>query len=516
MPLPAPPYVGRDERELAGSIQRGVPLPLPLSCKREGFFSCPLLATGCAVGSPTALWMATRARVTTTGFNHPVHSIMPNNHSLHFDTLQLHAGHRPDPATNSRAVPIYATTSYVFNDTQHGADLFSLKEFGNIYTRIMNPTNDVFEQRVAALEGGVAALATSSGQAAQFLAIATIAGAGDNIVSTSFLYGGTYNQFKVSLPRLGIDVRFAKGDSPQLIESLVDERTKAIYLETIGNPRFNVPDFERVAEVARRNGITLIVDNTFGAAGYLFRPIDHGADIVVASATKWIGGHGTTIGGVIVDAGTFPWDNGKFPVFTDPSPAYHGLSFWEVFGPRGVTGVNVAFAVRARVELLRDFGPAQNPFGSFLLLQGLETLSLRVQRACDNALALASWLQDQPRVAWVSYPGLAAHPHHDRAKQYLRNGFGAVLAFGVEGGQVAGMAFVNNVELASHLANVGDVKTLVIHPASTTHQQLSEREQQSAGVTEDLVRVSVGIEHVDDIKADFSQALAQSRVPEFA
>lgn len=431
-----------------------------------------------------------------------------NGQSLHFETLQVHAGQEPDPATNSRAVPVYATTSYVFNDSDHGADLFALKEFGNIYTRIMNPTNDVFEKRIAALEGGLAALATSSGQAAQFLALATLAESGDNIVSSSYLYGGTYNQFKVTLPRLGISVRFADGDKPRSIEALIDERTKAIYLETIGNPRFNVPNFEAIVRVAKSNGVPLVVDNTFGAAGYLCRPIDHGADIVVASATKWIGGHGNTIGGVIVDAGTFSWDNGRFPSFTEPSPAYHGLSFWDVFGPRGVLGANLAFIIRARVEGLRDLGPCQNPFGSFLLLQGLETLSLRVQRSCDNALELAHWLLARPEVSWVSYPGLETHPYHENARQYLRNGFGPVLSFGVEGGLEAGQAFVNNTKLASHLANVGDAKTLVIHPSSTTHQQLALEEQVSAGVTEDLIRVSVGIEHIDDIKSDFSQALS--------
>ncbi len=436
-----------------------------------------------------------------------------NGQPLRFETLQLHAGQSPDAATNARAVPIYATTSYVFNDAEHGANLFALKEFGNIYTRIMNPTTDVFEQRIAALEGGVAALATASGQAAQFLALATIAGAGDNIVSTSYLYGGTYNQFKVSLPRLGIDVKFADGDDPDSIASLIDENTKAVYLETIGNPRFNIPDFERIAEIAHSNGVPLVVDNTFGAAGYLFRPIEHGADIVVQSATKWIGGHGTTIGGVIVDAGTFPWDNGRFPTFTTPSPGYHGLNFWDTFGPEGVLGVNVAFIIRARVEGLRDFGPAQNPFGSFLLLQGLETLSLRVQRSIDNALELAQWLQAREEVEWVSYPGLEDHPYHAQAKKYLRHGFGAVLAFGVKGGTEAGQAFVTNVKLASHLANVGDAKTLVIHPSSTTHQQLAAEEQLAAGVTPDLVRVSVGIEHIDDIKADFAQALAAIPVP---
>ena len=431
-----------------------------------------------------------------------------NGQALHFETLQLHAGQTPDPTTKARAVPIYATTSYTFNDASHGANLFALKEFGNIYTRIMNPTTDVFEQRIAALEGGVAALATSSGQAAQFLALTTLAQAGDNIVSASYLYGGTYNQFKVTFPRLGIDVRFAEGDDPDSIEALIDDRTKALYVETIGNPRFNIPDFERIATLAERYGVPLVVDNTFGAAGYLFRPIEHGAHVVVASATKWIGGHGTTIGGVIVDAGTFPWANGRFPIFTQPSPAYHGLNFWEVFGADGVLGVNVAFIIRARVEGLRDIGASQNPFGSFLLLQGLETLSLRVQRSCENALDLARWLKEQPQVTWVSYPGLDDHPYHDRARHYLSNGFGAVLAFGVRGGAEAGQAFVENVKLASHLANVGDAKTLVIHPASTTHQQLAAEEQVAAGVTPDLVRVSAGIEHIDDIKADFAQALA--------
>jgi O-acetylhomoserine (thiol)-lyase len=428
--------------------------------------------------------------------------------TLHFETLQVHAGQQPDAATNARAVPIYATTSFTFDNAEHGANLFALKEFGNIYTRIMNPTTDVFEQRIAALEGGVAALATASGQAAQFLTITTIAGAGDNIVSASYLYGGTYNQFKVTLPRLGIDVRFADGDDPDSIESLIDEKTKAIYLETIGNPRFNIPDFERISAIAKQYGVPLVVDNTFGAAGYLFRPIEHGADIVVQSATKWIGGHGTTIGGVIVDAGTFPWDNGRFPVFTEPAPGYHGLNFWETFGPDGVLGANVAFIIRARVEGLRDIGASQNPFGSFLLLQGLETLSLRVQRSVDNALELARWLQDHEQVEWVSYPGLEDHPYHERATRYLPRGYGAVLAFGVKGGVEAGQAFVENVELASHLANVGDAKTLVIHPASTTHQQLAAEEQLASGVTPDLIRVSVGIEHIDDLKADFAHAFS--------
>ena len=422
-----------------------------------------------------------------------------------FETLQVHAGQEPAPGTNARAVPIYQTTSYVFDDAEHGARLFALQEFGNIYTRIMNPTTDVFEKRIAALEGGVAALATASGQAAQFLAISTIAQAGDNIVSTSFLYGGTYNQFKVSLPRLGINVKLVEGDDPENFRQAIDENTKALYVETIGNPQFNIPDFAVLAQIAHENGIPLIVDNTFGAGGYVARPIEHGADIIVESATKWIGGHGTSIGGVIVDSGKFDWGNGKFPLFTEPSPGYHGLNFQEVFGKGSQFG-NIAFIIRARVEGLRDLGAALSPFNAFLLLQGLETLSLRVERHVNNALELAKWLEQQEQVAWVNYPGLPNHPYHERAKKYLRHGFGGVLNFGIKGGLEAGKAFISNVKLASHLANVGDAKTLVIHPASTTHQQLSDSEQISAGVTPDLVRVSVGIEHIDDIKEDFEQA----------
>jgi len=429
---------------------------------------------------------------------------------LHYETLQIHAGQEPAPGTNSRAVPIYQTTSYTFDDTAHGARLFGLEEFGNIYSRIMNPTNDVFEQRVAALEGGVAALATGSGQAAQFLAITTLAQAGENIVARSSLYGGTYNQFKVSLPRLGIDVRFVEGDALEDYAAAIDENTKALYVESIGNPGFDVPDFRALADLAHENGIPLIVDNTLGCCGYIVRPIDHGADIVVQSATKWIGGHGTTIGGVIVDSGRFDWSNGKFPVFTDPSPGYHGLKFAEVFGPEGPFG-NIAFIIRARVEGLRDIGPALSPFNSFLLLQGLETLSLRAQRHADNSLELARWLGEQADVSFVNYPGLESHPYHERAKQYLTNGYGAVLTFGIRGGAEAGRRFIESVELASHLANVGDAKTLVIHPATTTHQQLSEEEQRSAGVSPDMIRVSVGIEHIDDIKADFEQAFAKAR-----
>jgi O-acetylhomoserine (thiol)-lyase len=436
---------------------------------------------------------------------------LPPNRKPRFETLQVHAGQEPAPGTNARAVPIYQTTSYTFDSADHGARLFALQEFGNIYTRIMNPTTDVFEKRIAALEGGVAGLATASGQAAQFLAIANIAQAGDNIVSTSLLYGGTYNQFKVTLPRLGIGVKLVDGDDVASLKRAVDGKTKAIYVESIGNPAGNVPDFEALAALARENGIPLIVDNTFGAAGYLVRPIEHGADVVVESATKWIGGHGTSIGGVIVDSGKFDWAaSGKFPVFTDPSPGYHGLVFNDVFGPKGPFG-NIQFIIRARVEGLRDIGPALSPFNAFLLLQGLETLSLRVQRQVDNALALARWLKTHPSVSWVNYTGLEEHPYHQRARRYLRNGFGGVFTFGIRGGYEAGKKFINSVKLASHLANVGDAKTLVIHPASTTHQQLSEAEQKSAGVTPDQVRVSAGIEHVDDIKEDFDEAFAAAR-----
>ncbi|MFO7294252.1 MAG: O-acetylhomoserine aminocarboxypropyltransferase/cysteine synthase [Actinomycetes bacterium] len=423
-----------------------------------------------------------------------------------FETLQVHAGQQPDPGTGSRAVPIFQTTSYVFKDSDHAARLFGLKEFGNIYTRIMNPTTDVFEQRIAALEGGAAAVATSSGQSAQLLTFSTLMQAGDHLVSTSYLYGGTYNQFKVAFPRFGWDVTFVNGDDPADFEKEIRENTKAIYVESIGNPKYNVPDLEALADVAHRNGIPLVVDNTFGAAGYLCRPIDWGADIVVQSATKWIGGHGTSIGGVIVDSGKFDWRNGKFPLFTEPAPGYHGLVFTDVFNPESELG-NIAFAIRARVEGLRDLGAAPSPFNAFLFLQGLETLSLRVQRHCDNALELARWLEQHPQVSWVSYPGLESHPYHELAKKYLRNGFGAVLSFGIKGGYEAGKRFIDAVQLASHLANVGDAKTLVIHPSSTTHQQLSREEQESAGVTEDLVRVSVGIEHIDDIKEDIDQAL---------
>ncbi|MBS1556346.1 MAG: O-acetylhomoserine aminocarboxypropyltransferase/cysteine synthase [Bacteroidetes bacterium] len=427
--------------------------------------------------------------------------------NLRFETLQLHAGQEADPTTGSRAVPIYQTTSYVFKNSEHGANLFALKEFGNIYTRIMNPTTDVFEKRVAALEGGVAALAVGSGQAAQFIALNNILQAGDNFVSTSFLYGGTYNQFKVAFKRLGIEVRFAEGDKPEAFEKLIDKNTKAIYLETIGNPGFNIPDFEAIAALAKKHDLPVIVDNTFGAAGYLFQPLKHGANVVVESATKWIGGHGTSIGGVIVDGGNYNWGNGKFSQFTEPSEGYHGLKFWDVFGEGNPLGLpNIAFIIRARVEGLRDFGPAISPFNSFLLIQGLETLSLRVQRAVDNALALAQWLEKHPNVETVNYPGLASSTYHQLAKKYLRNGFGAVLSFTVKGTKENTAKLVDNLKLVSHLANVGDAKTLIIQPSATTHQQLSDEEQISSGVLPTLLRVSVGLEHIDDIKADFVQA----------
>jgi O-acetylhomoserine/O-acetylserine sulfhydrylase len=426
--------------------------------------------------------------------------------NLHFETLQLHAGQVVDPVTNSRAVPIYQTTSYVFNNSEHAANLFGLKEFGNIYTRLMNPTTDVFEKRVAALEGGVAALATSSGQAAQFIALSNILQSGDNLVSTSYLYGGTYNQFKVQFKRLGITVKFVDGDKAEDFEKLIDSKTKAIYLETIGNPRFNIPDFDAIASVAKKHDIPLVVDNTFGAAGYLFRPIEHGANIVVESATKWIGGHGTSIGGVIVDAGNFNWANGKFPQFTEPSEGYHGLKFWDVFGAPGPFG-NIAFIIRARVEGLRDYGSALSPFNAFLLLIGLETLSLRVQKHVDNALDIAQWLAKHPKVEYVEYPGLQDSPYHALAKKYLKNGFGGVLSFKIKAGKDAADKLVNSLKLISHLANVGDAKTLIIHPASTTHQQLSEKEQLSSGVVPGALRLSVGIENINDIKADLEQAL---------
>ncbi len=422
-----------------------------------------------------------------------------------FETLQIHAGQEIDPTTGSRAVPIYQTTSYGFKNAEHGANLFGLKEFGNIYTRIMNPTSDVFEKRIAALEGGVAALAVSSGQAAQFIALNNILETGDNFIASKHLYGGSYNQFKVAFKRLGIEAKFANIEDTNDFDEQIDEHTKAIYIETIGNPAFSVPDFEKIAAIAKKHDLPLIVDNTFGAGGYLFRPIEHGANIVVESATKWIGGHGTSIGGVIVDGGNYNWGNGKFPQFSEPSEGYHGLVFSEVFGLGSQFG-NIQFIIRARVEGLRDFGAAISPFNSFLLLQGLETLSLRVQRHVENALALAIWLENHPAVAKVNYPGLESSPYHINAKKYLRNGFGGVLSFELKGSKENASKLVDSLKLISHVANVGDAKTLIIQPSATTHQQLSESEQVLAGVSASQLRVSVGIEHLDDIKADFEQA----------
>lgn len=424
-----------------------------------------------------------------------------------FETLQLHAGQQIDPTTKARAVPIYQTSSYGFDNSEHAANLFGLRAFGNIYTRIMNPTSDVFEQRMAALEGGVAALAVGSGQAAQFLALNNILQAGDNFVSTSFLYGGTYNQFKVAFKRLGIDARFAEGDTVAAFEKWIDKNTKAIYLETIGNPKLNIPDFDALAAMCKKHDLPLVVDNTFGAGGYLFQPIKHGANVVVHSATKWIGGHGTSIGGVIIDGGNYNWGNGKYPQFTEPSEGYHGMKFWEIFGEGNPLGLpNISFIIRTRVEGLRDFGPALSPFNSFLFLQGLETLSLRVERHSSNALALATWLESHPSVEFVWYPGLKSSQYHDLAIKYLKNGFGGILQFGIKGGLENGKKFIDSLQLISHLANVGDAKSLAIHPASTTHEQLSDAERAASGVLPNLIRISVGIEHIDDIKADFQQA----------
>lgn len=430
--------------------------------------------------------------------------------NFRFETLQLHAGQQIDPTTKSRAVPIYQTSSYGFDNTEHAANLFGLKAFGNIYTRIMNPTTDVFEQRIAALESGVAALATGSGQAAQFLALNNILQAGDNFVTTSYLYGGTHNQFKVSFKRLGIEARFADGDNVESFVPHIDKNTKAIYLETIGNPRLNIPDFQKFVALAKEYDLPLIVDNTFGAGGFWFKPIEWGANIVVSSTTKWINGHGNSIGGVIVDGGNYNWGNGKFPQFTEPSEGYHGLKFWDVFGEGNPLGLpNIAFIIRARVEGLRDYGASQSPFNSFLNLQGIETLSLRAERQGKNALELAQWLESHEQVEFVWYPGLKSSPYHELGKKYLTNGFGGVLQFGIKGGVENGRKFIDSLKLVSHLANVGDAKTLAIHPASTTHEQLSEKERAGAGVLPNLIRISAGFEHIDDIKADFEQAFAK-------
>ena len=421
--------------------------------------------------------------------------------NLKFETLQVHAGQTVDSTTNSRAVPLYQTACYTFNDAAHAANLFGLKEFGNIYTRLMNPTTDVFEKRMAALHGGVAALATSSGHAAQFLALTNILQNGDNFVSSPYLYGGSYNQFKVSFKKLGIETRFAENDEPENFEALVDENTKAIYLETIGNPSLNIPDFEAIAQVANKFGIPLIVDNTFGAGGYLFQPLQHGANIVVESATKWIGGHGTSIGGIIIDGGNFDWGNGKFPQLSEPSDSYHGLVFSNVFGVNSSFG-NIAFIIKARVEGLRDYGPTISPFNSFMLLQGLETLSLRLERTVSNAQTIAEYLENHPKVENVLYPGLPSFPDYENAKKYLKRGFGGVLSFDIKGGKESAVKFINQLTLISHVANVGDSKTLIINPSSTTHEQLSEAEQDKAGIRPGQIRLSFGIEHIDDIIAD--------------
>ncbi len=421
------------------------------------------------------------------------------------DTLALHAGQEtPDSATGARAVPIYQTASYVFKNTEHAANLFALKEFGNIYTRIMNPTNDAFEKRIAAIEGGTGALAVASGQAAETLALLTITQLGDEIVAANNLYGGTYQLLHYTFAKLGRKTVFVDSKKPDEFKKAITDKTRAIYTETIGNPKLDVPDFEAIAEIAHEAGIPLVVDNTVGTG--IARPIEHGADIVVASATKYIGGHGTTIGGVIVDSGKFDWSNGKFPEFTEPDPSYHGLKYWDAFG--NVPGLgNVAFIIKARVQLLRDLGPALSPFNAFLLLQGLETLPLRVKKHSENALAVAKFLKDHPSVAWVNYPGLKEHPSHELAKKYLKGGYGGLVGFGINGGSEAGKRFIESVKLLSHLANIGDAKSLVIHPASTTHQQLTREEQAETGVTEDYIRLSIGIEDVEDIKEDIDQAL---------
>lgn len=430
------------------------------------------------------------------------------NRKIHFETLQIHAGHHPDNETHSRAVPLYQTTSYTFNNAKHAADLFNLTEPGNIYTRIQNPTTDVFEKRVASLEGGAASLAVSSGHAAQFIVFSTIMRQGENLVTSPYLYGGTHNQFKVTFANFGIEARFSKDLEPVSFGKLIDKKTKAIYLETIGNPGFNIPDFEAFAKLAKNHGIPLIVDNTFAACGYLCRPIEYGANIIVESATKWIGGHGTSIGGVITDAGNFNWNNGNFPIFTEPSEGYHGLVFGDLFSEKSAGG-NIPFIVKARVEGLRDLGPAISPFNSFLLIQGLETLSLRMERHVQNTLALAEWLQSQPCVDKVNYPGLPGNQCHELAKKYLPKGAGGVLSFILKAEKSKAARLVEHLELVSHLANVGDAKTLIIQPSATTHSQLSAEDQIAAGVDPGMFRVSVGLEHIDDIIYDFEQAFKQ-------
>jgi len=424
-----------------------------------------------------------------------------NDHQLKVETLALHGGQEPDPTTGSRAVPIYQTSSYQFKDTDHAANLFALKEFGNIYTRIMNPTNDVLEKRMALLDGGVGALATASGQAAESLALLNIARAGDEIVSADNLYGGTYNLFHYTFPRLGIQVKFVPSNDLQAIRKAITPKTKAVYAESIGNPKLDVADLEGLAQVAHQHGIPLVLDNT--VSPYLMRPIDFGVDILVYSATKFIGGHGTSIGGLIVDSGKFDWTNGKFPLIADPDPSYHGIKFVEAVG-------NLAYIIKARVVLLRDLGPAMSPFNAFLFLQGLETIHLRLPRHSANALAVAQYLEKHPKVAWVNYPGLGSSPERERTRKYLPKGAGAILGFGIKGGVEAGRKFIDSLEMVSHLANVGDAKTLAIHPATTTHQQLSPEEQLATGVTPDFIRLSIGLEHIDDILNDIEQALKKT------
>ncbi len=417
------------------------------------------------------------------------------------ESVLLHGGQEADPTTGSRAVPIYQTTSYQFKSTEHAANLFGLKEFGNIYTRLMNPTTDVFEKRMALLDGGVGSLAVSSGQSAITLALLNIAQAGDEIVSADNLYGGTYNLFHYTFPRLGIKVRFVKSNDLDAIQKAITPKTKAVYAESIGNPKLDVADLEGISKIAHKNGIPFVLDNT--VSPYLLRPIDYGVDIVVYSATKFIGGHGTSLGGVIVDSGKFDWSNGKFPLIAEPEPSYHGINFIEALKPLG----NIAYIIKARVTLLRDLGPAVSPFNSFLFLQGLETLHLRMPRHSENALAVAKYLKEHPKVSWVNYPGLDESPEKERAKKYLPKGAGAILGFGIKGGLEAGKKFIDSLELISHLANVGDAKSLAIHPATTTHQQLSGEEQLATGVTPDFIRLSIGIEHIDDIISDIEQAL---------
>jgi O-acetylhomoserine (thiol)-lyase len=423
------------------------------------------------------------------------------------ETIALHGGQVPDPTTGSRAVPIYQTTSYVFRDSDHAANLFALKEFGNIYTRLMNPTSDVFEQRVAQIEGGTGALAVASGQAAETLALLAITQVGDEIVSANNLYGGSYQLFHYTFPKLGRTVKFVESTKPEEFKKAITPKTRAIYAETIGNPKLDVPDFEAIAKIAHEAGIPFVVDNTVGVG--LVRPIDYGADILIISATKFIGGHGTSIGGVIVDSGNFNWGNSKFPEFTEPDPSYHGLKFWDVFGNFPGLG-NVAFIIKVRVQWLRDVGACLSPFNSFLFLQGLETLPLRQRKHSENALAIARFLKNHAAVSWVNYPGLEEHPSHKLAVKYLENSFGAIIGFGIKGGLEAGKIFINSVKLLSHLANIGDAKSLVIHPASTTHQQLSPEEQKTTGVTEDFIRLSIGLEDLEDIKDDIDQALLQA------